>query len=106
MPDSFKELANTISAFLSDSIVAIGIALFGGAVNAMNNKPAKWSWGWFVTGLFTAAFAGVIVSCALDSFDIAEKMKVAIVGMAGYAANDLLVALKKRLIDAAGGDDK
>lgn len=82
-----------------DFIAAILIAMFGGAVNAINNKPARGGWRWFVAGIITAAFAGIVMNFILEGLGASEQIRVALVGMAGYAAHDLLEVLKQRLLN-------
>lgn len=106
MPTPIKDTLDSVLSFLSDSIVPLAIAVFGGLVNAMNNKPEKWSWKWFLTGLATAAFCGIVVNCGLADVSMPEKLKIAIVGMSGYASNDFLVVLKKRLINLAEKEEE
>ena len=89
---------NTLKSF-DELLATICFAIFGGAVNAINQKPSRWSWRWFLAGLFTAAFTGLVVSFVLEGMCIDEKIKIAIVGMSGYAANDSLNILKQRLLD-------
>lgn len=48
-----------------DFIKAVLIAMFGGAVYAVNNKPERWCWRWFVVGIVTAAFAGIVMNLSL-----------------------------------------
>jgi len=88
---------------VSDLITTILIAISGGAVHAVNNKPGRWSWRRFVTGIITAAFAGLVMNFILEGLGVSEKTRVAIVGMAGYAAHDLLEVLKQRLITLVKG---
>lgn len=98
MPNSVSTSFASLMAFLSDSMLAIFMAVFGGVIHQLNSPRDTFSWGWFLSGLLTAAFAGIVMSCALDGFIVHEKIKIAIVGMSGYSANDLLLGLRKRLI--------
>jgi len=84
-------------------ITAVLVAMCGGAVHAINNKPARWCWRWFVAGIITAAFAGIVTNCILEGLGAPEKTRVALVGMAGYAAHDLLEVLKQRLLNLVKG---
>ena len=80
------------------------VAVFGGIINSLNNKPDKWSWGWFLTGLLTAAFAGLIMDGILEYFNVTGKIYVAILSMAGFSSNDLLIAIRKRIIKEICGE--
>ena len=94
---------NKIPPGLEDFITTILIAMGGGAVRAINNKPACRGWRWFVAGIITAAFAGLVMNFILEGLGVSEKTRVAIVGMAGYAAHDLLEVLKQRLLTLVKG---
>ena len=87
-------------------ITAVLIAMSGGAVNALNNKPPRWGWRWFVAGIITAAFAGIVMNFILEGLGASEKIRVALVGMAGYAAHDLLEVLKQRLLNLVKGAEQ
>lgn len=86
-----------------DFIKAVLIAMCGGAVHAVNNKPARRCWRQFVVGIITAAFAGIVMNFILEGLGVSEKTRVALVGMAGYAAHDLLGVLKQRLLNLVKG---
>ena len=88
---------------LEEFITAVLIAISGGAVHAINNKPPRRRWRWFVVGIITAAFAGIIANLILEGIGASEKIRVALVGMAGYAAHDLLEVLKQRLLNLVKG---
>lgn len=101
---SFQLACNTIIQYVSDSLLAVIVAVFGGVIHSLNNKPDKWSWGWFLTGLLTAAFAGLIMDGILEYFNVTGKIYVAILSMAGFSANDLLIAIRKRIIKEISGE--
>lgn len=86
-----------------EAITAILIAMCGGAVHAANDKPERWCWRRFVAGIITAAFAGIVMNFIVGGLGISEKTRVALVGMAGYAAHDLLEVLKQQLLNLAKG---
>jgi hypothetical protein len=50
-------------------------------------------WG-FLQWLLAAIFIGLLSTLLLMHLDIAENLKTAIAGASGYAAKDLLAALK------------
>lgn len=101
---SFQLACNTIIQYVSDSLLAVIVAVFGGVIHSLNNKPDKWSWGWFLTGLLTAAFAGLIMDGILEYFNVTGKIYIAILSMAGFSANDLLIAIRKRIIKEISGE--
>lgn len=101
---SLQLACNTIIQYVSDSLLAVIVAVFGGVIHSLNNKPDKWSWGWFLTGLLTAAFAGLIMDGILEYFNVTGKIYVAILSMAGFSANDLLIAIRKRIIKEVCGE--
>ena len=102
---SFHLACNTIIQYVSDSLLAIIVAVFGGLIHSINNKPDKWSWGWFLTGLLTAAFAGLVMDGILEYFHVTGKIYVAILSMAGFSSNDILIAIRKRLVKEICGED-
>lgn len=102
---SLQLACNTIIQYVSDSLLAVIVAVFGGVIHSLNNKPDKWSWGWFLTGLLTAAFAGLIMDGILEYFHVTGKIYVAILSMAGFSANDILMAIRKRLVKEICGED-
>lgn len=95
-----------VSPHKNDLITTILIAMSGGAVYAVNNKPPRWSWRQFIVGIITAAFAGIVMNFILEGLGVSEKTRVAIVGMAGYAAHDLLEVLKRRLLNLVKGAEQ
>ena len=102
---SFQLACNTIIQYVSDSLLAVIVAVFGGVIHSLNNKPDKWSWGWFLTGLLTAAFAGLVMDGILEYFRVTGKIYVAILSMAGFSANDILIAIRTRLVKEICGED-
>ena len=103
---SLQLACNTIIQYVSDSLLAIIVAVFGGVIHSLNNKPDKWSWGWFLTGLLTAAFAGLVMDGILEYFNVTGKIYVAILSMAGFSSNDLLIAIRKRLVKEICGEEE
>jgi hypothetical protein len=74
--------------------LAIGLAIVGGLVRAIGCKEDEFTvWG-CCQRILSAIFIGVIAMLILRHGDMTESMKTAIAGGAGYAANDLLTALK------------
>ena len=104
MSQSLQTVYTAITDYINDSILAIVVAVFGGLVHSMNCKPEKWTWGWFLTGLLTAAFTGLVMDGILDYFNVHGKIYVAILSMSGFSANDLLMAIRRRLIREVCGE--
>ena len=83
---------------LFETFPAMLIAAFGGLVNYMGTPKRTWSFSSFFTGILTAAFVGMLLSLVLDSVEISQAMKAAIIAMGGHCSNDILVILQKKLM--------
>lgn len=76
----------------------IFISALGGAVACLNTEKQRFSWVFLGIGILTAAFAGILVHCLLVDAPLPEGVKSAAIGISGYASNDVLVLLKKKLL--------
>lgn len=94
-----KTFFDTMCSFVNTSLPAILLAMFGGTVQILNNKRKEpFSWRWFLIGNLTAGFVGYImlqISCELG---ISNGMTSVVVAISGYSANDILKALRDKLI--------
>jgi hypothetical protein len=92
-------LYETINRFVNQSLPAVILAMFGGAVQMLNCKERdKFSWRWFGIGILTAGFAGYIMSEVLSELNVSDGMRTVGIAMAGYSANDILKAFRNNLI--------
>lgn len=95
-----KTFFDTMCSFVNTSLPAILLAMFGRTVQIFNNNKRKepFSWRWFLIGNLTAGFVGYImlqISCELG---ISNGMTSVVVAISGYSANDILKALRDKLI--------
>jgi hypothetical protein len=89
----------TLNRFVNQSLPAVILAMFGGAVHMLNCKERdKFSWRWFGIGILTAGFAGYIMSEVLSELNVSDGMRTVGIAMAGYSANDILKAFRNNLI--------
>lgn len=94
-----KTFFDTICYFVNTSLPAILLAMFGGTVQILNNKRKdSFSWRWFLIGNLTAGFVGYIMSQVTCELSISSGMTNVIVAISGYSANDILKALRNKLI--------
>lgn len=95
--DWLKDWVETICI----SLPAVTVATLGGVVSYLSTrtKDNRFSWYWFVVGAFGAGFVGIITHCALEAYDINQGIKSAVIGISGYASNDVLLLVKKRFLD-------
>jgi len=75
------------------------LAAFGGAVACLNRPGHKFSWCFLLVGIFTAGFVGLVVHCLLASAPLAPGLKSAAIAISGYAANDVLLVLKRKFME-------
>ena len=83
------------------SLPAVTVAILGGALSYLSSRTGdrRFSWYWFIVGTAGAGFVGIIMHCALGAYDIRPGIKSAIIGISGYASNDVLLIVKKRFLD-------
>lgn len=76
----------------------IFISALGGAVACLNKEKQRFSWVFLGIGILTAAFAGILVHCLLLDAPLPDGVKSAAIGISGYASNDVLMLLKRKLL--------
>lgn len=70
------------------------LALLGGMVRGVGCSREVFTWWGFCQRILSAAFVGILATLILAHSDMHEGLKTAVAGAAGYAANDVLSALK------------
>lgn len=94
-----KTFFDTMCSFVNTSLPAILLAMFGGTVKILNNKRKDpFSWRWFLIGNLTAGFVGYIMSQITCELSISSGMTNVVVAISGYSANDILKALRDKLV--------
>lgn len=94
-----KNFFDTMCAFVNTSLPAILLAMFGGTVQILNSKKkAPFSWRWFLIGNLTAGFVGYIMLQISRELSISDGMTSVAVAISGYSANDILKALRDKLV--------
>lgn len=83
---------------LFDTFPAMLISAFGGLVKYMGTPKRTWSFSSCLVGILTASFVGMLLSLVLDSVEIPQSMKAAIIAMGGHCSADILVILQKKLM--------
>lgn len=92
---------------LNEVSLAVLLAMFGGAVRVSEGLTEegerKVTWRWIITGMITAGFVGLVMDRILASYPIPRNIQTAIVAVSGYSSNDVLAALRSRLIKKIEG---
>ncbi len=96
----------TVCEFINESLPAILLAMFGGAVNMLNSKDKQFSWRWFFIGIITAGFVGYVMSTLMCGYGVNEHVSKVAIAISGYSANDILRVLKEKLIERITNHDK
>ena len=76
-------------------LVAVGFSIFGGAVRALqcDRHGERFSWRRFCWGLLASAFVGALCAFLTSSSPLPPRAQVALAGMAGYSAAEVLRCL-------------
>lgn len=87
---------------LNEVSLAVLLAMFGGAVRVSEglteDGERRVTWRWIITGMITAGFVGLVMDRILASYPIPRNIQTAIVAVSGYSSNDVLAALRSRLL--------
>lgn len=80
------------------------IAMMGSLIKFLREHRAEpFSWGEFLSGMATAAFAGVIVQCICNGLGVGAWLSSAAVAMAGYGGGKTIDLLIDAVAKRAGG---
>lgn len=90
---------DTLCSFINNTLPAILLAMFGGVISVLNTKNKEFTWRWFLTGVLTAGFVGMIMDSFLCAYDISPHIRTAVISISGYSSNDLLQVLRDKLIE-------
>ncbi len=108
-PPEGESFLSQLLDLLNEVSLAVLLAVFGGAVRVsegMVNREEgekKITWGWIVAGIVTAGFVGLIMDRILASYPVPRNIHTAIVAVSGYSSNDVLAALRSRLLRKIAG---
>lgn len=89
----------------------VSFAILGGIVALINGDRRNFSPFYFVIGIVTSAFVGILAYSIVSEWDISNGYKAAAIGISGYCSHEVLKLgrtilfnyIKKRL--CVGGND-
>ncbi len=82
-------------------IPVIFLAAVGGAVSSLNRPKDEFSWWFFLIGIVTAVFVGLVIHFLLQTTDLQDGIQSAAIAISGYASRDVLYLLKKYFLNKA-----
>lgn len=94
---SFIQAVEEEASLLTGAIIAMLIAVLGGAVNWLRHKHKK-DWGTFIAAIVTAAFTGLLSHLITGWLELDLRLQYAISGAAGYSGGILLDSVAPLLI--------
>ncbi|MCK5312914.1 MAG: phage holin family protein [Desulfobacteraceae bacterium] len=93
----WHDLKETVDVFMSLMPVVV-LSAVGGAVAYLNDQGKNFSWFFFLIGIVTAGFVGVVVHFLLLSTGFSPGLKSAAIAISGYASREVLGVLKNRIL--------
>ncbi len=81
---------------LLDALIPPGLfGMFGGLVHVLQKPADQITIYYVLAGIVTSAFVGVLTHYFIADWSVSENIKFALVGAAGYSANDVLAIIRR-----------
>lgn len=91
------EFQRTIEAVIT-VVPPMLIASFGGFIAVLNSKTKNRSLPYFLSGISTSAFVGLVVHWIMRHLAVSQDLSSAIICISGFASSDVLDILKEKVL--------